>query len=296
MTTTPRKLSLALVALASLVVGSCGGEADRGAEPLAPAEPAPAAVGTAAASPLDRLPDSPAGEIVRRAIDAAGGWQAWAAQPTVSYLKVTDRYGPDGEIESSRGDRHRYRLDPSPAMRIEYTGADGREITLINSGQEAWKLVDGALATDEADRNQAWNSTFGSQYVFSMPFKLTDPGAILSYEGRVTLADGTEVDAVRAEYEPGAGSAGGMHVWTYYFDPDDAHLVANLLEFGPDPDDWEYTEYFDHRAFGDLTLPSRRISYHSNAAGEKLVKASQLTNREVRFGVPLAEDLFRPPS
>lgn len=245
--------------------------------------------------PLERLPEGEAGDVVRRGIEAGGGWQAWEATETVSYEKTTVRFGPNGEPESTRVERHRYRLHPSLAVRIDYTDADGREVSLRNDGDEAWKLVDGELATSEDDRNHAWNSTFGSHYVFSMPFKLTDPGANLESVGRSELPDGTLADGVRVSYEPWAGSSGAYHVWTYWFAADDARLVANRLDFGPEPDDHDYTEYFDHRRVGDLHLPTRRISYQSNPEGERLHPLSEISYAEIELEAPLPDRLFRPP-
>jgi hypothetical protein len=41
------------------------------------------------------------------------------------------------------------------------------------------------------------------------------------------------VEKVRVTYEKGAGDAGGLHTWTYYFDSRSARLTANHLNYGP---------------------------------------------------------------
>ena len=39
-------------------------------------------------SPLNRLPDNKAGEIVLKAIDRAGGWDAWANKDNFTFTKI----------------------------------------------------------------------------------------------------------------------------------------------------------------------------------------------------------------
>ncbi len=246
--------------------------------------------------PVERLPDGPAGDVVRRSIAfAAGGWEGWEARRSVEYRKRTTTLAPDGSVERERVELHRYLLHPGPRMRIEYEDGEGRRVVLVNDGDEAWKLVDGEVATSQEDRDHAWNSTFGSHYVFSMPFKLTDPGTNLSYEGRVTLPNGAEAEAVLATYEPWAGSAGGMHEWTYFFDPGDARLVAYHLKHGDGSGDYTWGEYLDYETVGAVTMTTRRLGYASNAAGERLRKTTEINYEDVRFDVDLADELFAGP-
>lgn len=75
---------------------------------------------------MERLPNGPAGDLVRRAIDAHGGWEAWTGLATISYRKTTVDLDPSGEPADSTVARHRYAIHPGPAIRIERTGEDGR--------------------------------------------------------------------------------------------------------------------------------------------------------------------------
>lgn len=245
-------------------------------------------------SPMDLLPEGEAGDVVRRAVEfAAGGWEGWESKRTVSYLKTTVAFDTSGTIQSRINQTHRYVLSPPLKVRIDWK-ADGHDYVLINKGDQAWKYVDGEHAEAQQDRDQAWNSTFGSHYVFSMPFKLTDPDAVLSYEGRRELSDGTLADAVRVDYESEAGSAGGMHTWTYFFDADDGRLVANHLHYGSGPSDYSFTEYTDYREIDGIHMPTRRYGYASNAAAERLDRLSEIVYEDVQFDVALAESLFLP--
>ncbi len=248
-----------------------------------------AAAAASAETPLDRLPHDRAGEVVRRAITYAGGWEAWTATRTVQFRKTTIRYRPDGSVEQKRVQLHRYVLRPGLRARIEGE-ADGKKIVLINNGYEAWKIVDGASADGTQDRNQARNATFGSHYVFHMPFKLTDRGAHLAYVGAEKLPDGTTVDRVRVTYDKGAGDAGGLHTWTYYFEAGSGRLRANHLTYAPGK--YDFTEYLDDRPVGALRLSTRRYGYDADAKGKKGSKVSEILYEEIRTNVPLDSGLF----
>ena len=241
-----------------------------------------------AATPLDRLPADASGAAVRRAIEYAGGWDAWAAKRSVSFRKTIRRFRPDGTVELTRVERHRYRLQPF-ASRMDME-VDGHKTVYVNDGQSAAKWVDGKEMTSEADVNSARNNTFGSHYVFGMPFKLTDPGARLEPAGKEKLADGTIADKVRVSYEKGAGDAGGLHTWTYYFDSRDGRLCANHLTYGPDK--YDYTEYYDEKTVGGLRLSTRRLGYHADARGKVGSPFSEIRYDDIRFDGALPRALF----
>ena len=283
-------LVLLLGVLTLVLAGGCRQEA-----PQAGHAPQPEASFQPDMTPMEHLPETRVGEIVRRGIDFVGGWEAWAGKRTVAYRKTIIYFDSLGNEQRRLVQLHQYVLHPSPKMRIEYEDDEGRKILLINNGEQAWKWMDGERVTSQQDQNHAWNSTFGSHYVFCMPFKLTDPGAALIYIGQVTLPDGQTADGVRVAYEPGAGSSAGMHTWTYYLDPDDGRLLANFLVFGAEPDDYDFTEYTDYKVIDGLHLPTRRFSYQSNAEGEKLLKVSGYINEDVRFDAPLPDSLFVLP-
>ena len=242
--------------------------------------------------PLDRLPRDRAGEIVRRAINYAGGFDTWTAKRTLQLRKTTIRHRPDGTIERKRVQLHRYVLQPRLHARIEWD-EDGQKIVLINDGFQAWKTVDGVVTMATPDRNEARNATFGSHYVFNMPFKLADPGAHLAYAGREKLADGIVADKVRVTYDKGAGDAGGLHTWTYYFDTKSGRLCANNLNYGPGK--YDFTEYLDDKPMDGLRLSTRRYGYEADAKAKKGPKASEIVYEEVRWDVPFDKALFASP-
>lgn len=246
-----------------------------------------AALAIGAVSPPNRLQGKP-GEVVRRSIEHAGGWDAWEQKRTVQFRKTTTRYLPDGKVERRRVQVHRYILRPEMRARIDWE-ENSKRYTLINDGRQAWKLVDGREATTQTDINEARNATFGSHYVFGMPFKLTDPGAILEHSGRGRLGGGN-VDRVRVDYEKGAGDAGGMHAWTYLFDARTGRLVANHLQY--EADKYDYTEYLDEKPTSGLLLPMRRLGYNANPKGKRGPRTTEILYEDVRWNEDLPPALF----
>ncbi len=230
--------------------------------------------------------------LVDRSIAHAGGWAAWSRVHTVQFRKTIVRFAPDGSVTGTVVQIHRYEMDPEVRMRIE-SEDKGSKVVLINNGEQAWKIVDGKIATTEADVNSARNSTFGSHYVFGMPFKLLDPGASLADAGTKTLDDGTVVRQVRVTYAKGVGDAGGFHTWTYLIEPKTGRLAANLLLYAAGRYDW--TEYHDEKMIGALTLSTLRRGFNADANGKVGPKQSEITYDQIQTNVSFGDDLFAPP-
>ncbi|MDX1666852.1 MAG: DUF6503 family protein [Saprospiraceae bacterium] len=238
---------------------------------------------------IERLPDNKAGEVVANSIDYSGGWNNWKEKRTLSYRKITEYFDSTGNQIRRLEQLHQYQLRPQLKVRISWQN-DGTDYMILYDGEQAKKYIDREEATDQQDVNHAWNSSFGSHYVMCMPFKLTDPGTVLSYEGMDTLHMDRPVHSVRVDYEEGAGSAAGMHTWWYYFEPDTYSPVANFLDYG---DGYSYTEYAEFTVVDSIRLNKRRISYATNARREIGHKTTVYTNEDIRFDASLPDTLFR---
>lgn len=245
-----------------------------------------------ATSPMEKQfqadPDSL--RAVNRAIAYHGGLDTWRERRSVQFDKTTIKYDAAGTEVSRRKEVHRYLLNPQPRMRIDRTEEAAR-IVLLNDGEKAWKFINGVEATDQNENNGARNATFGSHYVFNMPFKLLDPGVVLSSGGRSEL-DGIAVDLVNVEYPPGVGDAGGLHNWTYMLDAKSGRLAANIIEY--EPGKFDYTEYIDDQQAGPFRLPMRRNGFHATRTGKEGPRQSEIVYENIRFDVPLDAALFDP--
>jgi hypothetical protein len=177
-------------------------------------------------------------------------------------------------------------------MRIEWE-SNGSKGVFLNDGQQVWKLVNDKPSPEQGDMNAARNNTFGSHYVFGMPFKLKDPGTVLEDGGAMTFDDGTLVQKVRVSYEKGAGDAGGMHTWTYMIDPQTGRLVCNHLQF--EADKWDWTEYYDEKPVGQMLLSTQRVGYKADANGKLGAKTSETTYDQIETNVAFPKNLFEGP-
>jgi len=87
----------------------------------------------AAPSPAASLPQNQAGDVVKRAITFAGGWEKWAAQQTVQYQKTTIQYNDDGSVKKKTVELHQYVLQPQ--LRVRFAWEDeGKQYASIYSG------------------------------------------------------------------------------------------------------------------------------------------------------------------
>jgi len=256
-------------------------------------EQSPAQENTAAEpteNPMDRLPDNEAGDAIRQAIAHAGGWEAWADKKTFTFYKNIEYFDSTGAKERSLRQLHQYQLQPTFKARLSWE-ENRNEYVIINNGQQAWKFKNGEEMTDQASRNQAWNSSFGSHYVIAMPFKLTDPGVILTDEGLDTIRNDQIVRSIKVEYEEGAGSSGGMHDWWYYFDPDNYGMAANFLDYG---DGCTFTSYQTFTTVGGIRMHEKRHSYGATKEKEIQYLRTVYTNEEMQFDLPMKDELFEP--
>lgn len=239
--------------------------------------------------PMDRLANDQAGDVVRKAIEFAGGWDAWEKKENFSFYKNITQLDSTGAIKKNERQLHQYNLDQGFQGRMTWT-INGDEYMIINNGNEAKKYKNKEELTDEASKKIAWNSSFGSNYVISMPFKLTDPGAILTYDGIDSTTVGKAVHAIKVEYEKGAGSSGGFHVWWYYFDVENYDLVANFLDYG---NGYSLTTYETFTEVDELRIHLKRFSYQSNEQKEKVMLKTIYENEEMQFNSIIDKSTFQ---
>src|SRR5262249_435913 len=160
----------------------------------------------------------------------------------------------------------RYRLRPGFGVRME-TDTNGKKALYINNGQFATKVVDFREDLSVAAGRESRDETFAAEYLFRLPFNLTDQGTRLESQGQGTLEDATLVERGRVTYEPGAGDAGGLHTWTDFFDSKSGALRAARVDMSPDKS--FLFEFSDEKTFDGLRLPTRIREFSTDASGKK---------------------------
>ena len=239
--------------------------------------------------PMDRLPANEAGEVLRKAIDYAGGWDAWDAKKNFSFYKKISHVDSTGAVTRSVRQRHEYNLGEQFQAKMTWS-MDGHNYEIINDGQQAKKYKEGVEQMDDKSKNEAWNSSYGSHYVIGMPYKLTDPGVTLTYEGIDEKVLDRPVHAVKVEYAKGAGSTGGMHNWWYYFDKDTYDLAGNYLDYG---NGYSFTSYEVFEEVDGMRFHNKRFLYQSNENKERVQLKTIYENEEMKFDQPFSADLFQ---
>lgn len=237
---------------------------------------------------ISNLPENKAGEIVRKAIDRAGGWTNWKDKKNFSFYKKITHLDSLGNVENSVRQHHIYQLRGTFKARMEWSAGEDNFL-IINNGEQAEKYKNGEELTDMKSKNEAWNSSYGSHYVIAMPYKLTDPGVTLSYDGIDSTIMDVPVHSIRVEYAEGAGSTGGMHLWYYYFNVDNYDLVGNYLDYG---EGYSFTSYEVFEEVSNHRFHNKRFSYISNKDKDHLMLRTVYENEEMKFDQKLDENTF----
>jgi len=238
--------------------------------------------------PFVHIEEEQARSIIRAAIEHAGGLEHWQAVQWLRYTKDFQLFTASGEVEKTFEQVHNYRWQP---LHIEIASTENDTLlqTVLQNGQYS-RTKDGQAvnATQEA-LAKAVNT---SVYVVSMPFKLLDPGAAISYQGEDTLADGRIVDVVQVAYNAEQHSNHSTSdVWTYFFDKDGPKIVANWVKTG---DHFSLIENLSYERVDGILFNKARKSYRTDSLRNKLyLRADYLyDNYEVEFidSAPLVAD------
>ncbi len=227
--------------------------------------------------------------IIDRAIAYAGGYDAWQQKKTLSFDKKSISYDSAGKVTRELDQHLDYMMKPEFRAKISYKLHD-TAITLIHDGTKARKLYNGKVSEEQKDIDGAWNSSFGSQFVMSMPYKLKDPGIKAEYVGQMTLADGVPAQVIKTSYIKGAGS-NPDHIWYYYFEPGTGKLLANSLNGKNNY--WDYTRYEQFEKTGGLLMPSVRKGYDATALNKSGKMVSESRHFNIAFDKKLPEDYFK---
>lgn len=228
-------------------------------------------------------------KLVNATINHNGGMNKWVSKKTMSYVKNIESYDSTGILLRTVAQTHKYQLKPTFKANLSWE-LEGNKHEIVNNGREAWKLVNGKIQEDKTSVNSAWNSSFGSQYMVSMPFKLRAPGTILKYEGIDTLSNNRIVHKLKVTYEEGAGSSGGIHTWYYFLNTENYQFEANFLDHGRG---FSYTDYETFEEVDGISVTKERKSYASNENMEATYLKTIYSNSDIQFDVELPEELFK---
>ncbi len=202
--------------------------------------------------------------ILIASIGDAGGLDQWNSIQDLQYTKNFSLYNSDGSIEKSVQQTHDYIYFP---LELKITSIENQDtiVTQLKLGKYS-RTKNGKLAdTSQTDLAKSINT---STYVIGMPYKLLDEGARLTYLGRKVLDSGSAVDIIQASYNPSNyKNHSSDHTWRYYFDTDNARIVACWVDAG---DHYSLVENISFKKVNGFLLFDERKSYRIDSSGNKL--------------------------
>jgi len=257
-------------------------------------EPPQSGPPSAAARRPATLPASRAGELVERAIAAAGGRENWRRHRDASFIGTVTFFDAAGTASSESMYLYRVLLHQGIKARLESVGLPDELVFGLNGPD--WWMLRGGRPVDEGGR------TVGTQFLaatmaywFQLPFILGEEGSQLSYEGP-EVGEDKRWEKVRVAYGSGAGVP--FEWLVFYFDAEtgliDRLHCAVTAAFLRQPL-W-VGKWREYRDVGGIKRERRRAFYPADRHGRMLgpVAAEQLIEH-MRFDDEPPVEWFRKP-
>lgn len=216
--------------------------------------------------PYAHIQDVQARQLLRKAIERAGGLEAWNNLQTLHFEKYYALYDSTGAMEIEARQTHDYRFQPNQQINISWN-AGGALHRMVYENEKVTKTVDGQVDAS-ADPQSLLNNVLSATFVISIPFKLLDPGTELRYLGVDTLEDNQIVEVLEASYNPEAhDNLSTPDTWHHYFDQDDFTLVAYRVQHA---DHYSYVKNLGYTTAGGFLFPTKRSSFRVDDQRNKL--------------------------
>jgi hypothetical protein len=242
------------------------------------------------------LPDGQAGEVLRRAIDAAGGWERWRNVRDVSYISMMTIVDPGRQVTSDSIGWFMAPLHDGARARMDSLGLP-TEVHFGIDAEDTWIVSDGVSVTAPGQLALTRFDMVSSLFWFSLPFRLGEEPATVTYLGEHQGEGGRRWHRLKAEFE--ARNPGVPGKWfVLYIDADTglidrvhSQLTAPFLRH----ELW-VGQWLDYRDCNGIQKERQRKFFPANADGDIVgdMVAEQFIER-VRFNDDYAPEHFRRP-
>lgn len=251
----------------------------------------------AEAAPAPRLPAGDAGRVLRRAIDAAGGWSRWRAVRDVSYIGTLTIVDPDREVTSDSIGWFMAPLHAGALARMDSIGLP-TDVRFGIDAERTWIVSDGRPVLAPGQLALSRFDLVSSLFWFTLPFRLAEQPADISYAGRERGPDGTTWEKLRAELPARDPAVPGRWIVLYIdaetglIDRVHAHLAAPFLRHHL----W-IGQWLGHRDCDGIRKERQRKFFPADEEGRIVggMVAEQLIEH-VRFNNGYRAEDFRPPA
>lgn len=209
--------------------------------------------------------------------DAENKWPGLKAH---LYLSNIDTAGKENLFELE--------IDNTDGYFSYITHADGKEIVKGLSDGKAFYLLDGKREISEEYRKKyeltpdgvQWVHSF-YKYLYGLPIKLKDKGAIVSDTVSTEAFNGKTYQTLNVTYEPGMGK----EVWTFFIDPTSSAMEAYRFMFAPGSNEGEFVLLNETLDVEGIKMPKVRKWYlvkgNQYLGTDNLLKAEKLKGRRI---------------
>lgn len=182
-----------------------------------------------AAPERPRLPDGEAGRLLRHAIDAHGGWARWRAARDVSYISTLSVVDTAREVASDSIGWFSAPLHGGALARMDSIGLPN-EVRFGIDAERTWIVSDGHPVLAPGQLALTRFDLVSSLFWFTLPFRLAESPAQVTYLGSERTADGDTWEKLRADLPQPDPAVPGPWV-VLYLDADSGlidHVHARL--------------------------------------------------------------------
>ncbi|MBN3583653.1 hypothetical protein JYB64_14735 [Algoriphagus aestuarii] len=221
-------------------------------------------------------PEQKAKEILKKAIEAHGGEEAWDQLELLKFRKWTRLLKEDGTIESETDQFMEFRLKPYLEGTISWKSDSVSHISSFNGSRMQYTMNGNSIQNPDflKSKKSDFDAAF---YVIAQPWKLLDDeGVSLTYEGQKTLLSGELAEVVRVNYGP------DQDEWWYYFDPVTFKMLGNEVQL---KDHRSLLENDSMEEVDPFIFYGERTSYRIDSTGKKqFVRAEyRYSDFEIKF-------------
>lgn len=210
------------------------------------------------ADPYASIEDQAAVDLLKKAMDAAGGLEKWNSLRTISFEKRFALFAEDGSVEQARKQTYTQYNQLAKARMMPVM--DSTKEIIYQLGPDL--IVIGGDVNPAMDKTSLRNSVLSASFVISIPFKLLDEGAEISYAGTDTLEEGQAVEVLKVVYRPDQhANHSTPDTWWHYFDANSYKHLAYMVQHA---DHFSYVQNTELTELAGIIFPLSRKSWRVN--------------------------------
>lgn len=226
-----------------------------------------------------KSPDNAGADLLKKTIayhDPKGNWAKLKAR---LYLSNTNATGKENNFELE--------FDNKTGYFCYISRQDGKEIVKGFMNGKEFFLVDGKKSFTEEERKKYRLTNESAKgvrnfygYLYGLPMRLTDAGAIVEEAVNMEEVDGKTYPTLRVKYDPAVGKDN----WYFYCDPKTSAMKAYRFNHGK-PESGEYILLEQELIVDKVKFPKVRKWYWNKEnkyiGTDKLIKAEKLTSYRI---------------